>query len=120
MNTLQSEDIRLLTEVGFLAGAQRDLKAATQIFDALEICRPQAGFSYVGMAMAYLNRRQFDEAIARLDKGLASNTDAADVPDLHAVRALVLHMAGRASECDRAIQAAGHHLLARALASRGA
>lgn len=119
MSPLQPEEIRLLTEVGFLAGSRGDVKRATAIFDALQICRPNAGFAYVGMAMAHLNRRQFDDALRRLDDGL-TRTDAADVPDLHAIRALVLHLAGRASECDRAIQAAGNHLLARALAVPGA
>lgn len=119
MNPLSSEDIRLLNEIGYLAGAQRDLASAAAIFDALELCRPDAGFSYVGMAMAHLNRRQYDDALSRLDRGL-TRAQAPDLPDLHAIRALVLHMAGRASECDRAIQAAGNHLLARALVTPNA
>ncbi len=119
MSPLQPEEIRLLTEVGFLAGARGDIKHATAIFDALQACRPNAGFAYVGMAMAHLNRRQYDDALRRLDDGL-KRAEEADAADLHAIRALVLHLAGRASECDRAIHAAGNHLLARALATQGA
>jgi hypothetical protein len=117
MNPLQPEEIKLLTEVGFLAGARGDLQSARAIFGALEQCRPAACFPYAGLAMALLNRRQYDDAVRTLDRGLRQVTEAADVAHLHAVRALVLHLAGRASESDRAVRAAGKHPLALALAA---
>lgn len=117
MSTLPSEDIRLLTEVGFLAGARGDLASARKIFTALELCRPDAGFPYVGLAMALMNRREYDEALRTLDRGLPL-AKAEDQPDLHAMRALALRLDGRAGESDRAIRAAGNHPMAQALASQ--
>lgn len=119
MNPLLPEEIRLLTETGFLAAAQGDLPGAAAIFDALRICRPEAHYTYVGMAMAQLNRRRHDDALRTLEQGLAS-ADASHAGDLHAMRALVLRLAGRASEATRALRAAGDHALAHALAADGA
>jgi hypothetical protein len=115
-NPLQPEEIRLLTEVGFLAGARGDLPSARTIFAALEQCRPDKPFPYVGLAMALLNRRQHDDAVRALDRGLGA-VDPTEAAELHAVRALALRLASRASESDRAIHAAGGHPLARALAA---
>ena len=119
MNPLQPEEIHLLTEVGFLAGARGDLRAARTIFGALEFCRPAAGFAYIGMAMALLNRRQHDDAVRTLDRGLTM-VDGEEVAELQAVRALALRLAGRGSESERAIKAASDHPLARALAAQPA
>jgi hypothetical protein len=116
---LQPEEIRLLTEVGFLAGARGDLPSARVIFGALVGCRPTKSFGYIGLAMALLNLRDHDEAVRTLDRGLAMVVGAQTL-DLHAVRALALSLAGRASECERAIKAAGNHPLALALAGQPA
>lgn len=116
MNPLQPEEIRLLTETGFLAGAQGDLKSATAIFGALQQCRPEAAFAYIGMAMAQLNRRRHDDALRTLDQGLAQ-AGAAHACDLHAMRTLALRLAGRGADSARAAQAAGSHPLVQALAA---
>lgn len=113
MNPLQPEEIKLLTEVGFLAGARGDLKSARRIFGALEMCRPHAPFPYVGLAMALINRRQHDEAVLTLDRGLRL-VDPSDAASLHAIRGLALQMAGRSSESQQAFNAAGSHPLAQA------
>ncbi len=119
MNPLQPDELRLLTEVGFVAAARGELQSATQIFQALEICRPNAGFSYAGLAVAKLARARYDDALQVLARGLATVAPD-DAQDLHALRALVCHMAGRTSECARAIQAAGDHPLARSLTTAAA
>ncbi len=116
MCPLQPEEIRLLAEVGFLAGARGDLESARTIFETLETLRPAAAFPYAGLAMAQLNRRAQDDAVRTLERGLRM-VDPADAPDLQALRALALRLAGRGSECDRAIKAAGDHPLAVALAN---
>jgi len=116
MNPLQPEEIRLLCEIGFLAGARGDLVRASEIFGALEGLRPQSGGPYIGMAMAQLNRRQHDDAVRTLERG-AAMVSAEHLADVHAYRALALRLAGRSGECDRAIQAAGNHPLARELAA---
>lgn len=116
MNPLQPEEIRMLTEVGFLAGARGDLESARTIFHALKLCRPSSPSPYIGLAMALANRREHDEALRTLDRGLAM-VDSKEVAELQAVRALVLSLAGRGSECGRAMTAAGDHPLVRALAT---
>lgn len=118
MNPLQPEEIRLLTEVAFLAAAQGDLDSADSIFDALRRCRPGAHYTYVGMALAQLNRRRHDDALRTLELGLAQ-ADASHASDLQALRALVLHLAGRAAGTRDAARAASGHPLADALLSPG-
>ena len=114
---LQPEEIRLLGEVGFLAGARGDVVSARAIFGALELCRPQAGFPFIGVAMAQLNRRHNDDAVRTLERGLGL-VDESEKAELNAFRALALRLAGRASESDRALQAAGKHPMATALGAK--
>lgn len=116
MSPLQPEDLRMLTEVGFLAGTRGDLASARAIFGALELCRPTACFPYIGLASALLGWRKHDEAVRTLDRGLAL-VDSSEVAEMQAMRALALHLAGRASESARAIKAAGDHPMALALAT---
>lgn len=111
---MQSEDIRLLTEVGFLAAARGDLQRAGVIFGALERLRPAAGFPYIGLAVAMLNAGKPDAAVHELDNGLL-HVPLADAPELHAFRGLALQKAGRQSESLRAFRQAGNHPMALAM-----
>lgn len=114
MNVLQPEDIRLLTEVGLLAAARADRKAATAIFSALERLRPGRAFPYAGQAMAQMNARQYDAAALTLQRG-QQQVQGDDLADLRALRAVALRLAGRAAESEREARDAGMHPLARAL-----
>ena len=111
---LESSDIRLLTEVGFLAAARADVKRAEAIFGALALLRPDRSFSYIGLAMAYLNTHRPEEAVAVLAQG-AKVVRAQDQGELQAVRALALQLAGRTAESLRALQAAGPNRLAKTM-----
>lgn len=115
-NPLRPEDINLLGQVGFLASSRGDLASASTIFEALERCRPYASFAYIGQAIALVNRGRHDDAIRVLDRGLTM-VNADDSAEMHAFRALALGLAGRARECDRAIEAAGEHPMAVELAA---
>jgi thioredoxin-like negative regulator of GroEL len=108
---LDSNDIRLLTEVGFLASARADVPRAEAIFGALACVRPDRNFAYVGLAMAYLNAGRADEAAQVLGRG-AGLVNAQEAPVLEAVRALALQMAGRAAESQRVLLAAAPTRLA--------
>ena len=108
----------MLTEVGFLAAARADVVHAESIFGALERLRPERSFPYIGMAMCYLNAGRHDDA-ARVLERAAKAVVTEDVDEVQAVRALALQMAGRASECDRALKAAGNHPVALALQGLG-
>ncbi len=108
-------DIRLLTEVGFLAAALGDIRRAQVIFRALERVRPAAHFPYVGMAAALMNAGKPDEAVRELDRGLKAVVDPQDQAELQAFRGLALQLAGRTSESRRALALAGDVPLARAM-----
>lgn len=111
---IDSTDIRLLAEVGFLAAARGDIRNAQAIFLALERLRPAASFPYVGMAAALMNAGKPDEAVQVLDRGLRA-AGPQEQEELQAFRGLALHLAGRASESQRALQLAGDLPLARVM-----
>jgi hypothetical protein len=112
MTTLDSDEIRLLHEVGLLAGACADIQSARAIFGALELFRPGSCFPYVGLAMAQINRQEHRDALVTLDRGLMMNDDEGRRRILHAYRALALHLSGRIAERDRAIESAAGHAMA--------
>lgn len=114
MALIASTDIRLLTEVGFLAAAQGDVRRAEVIFRALQRVRPAASFPYVGLAAALMNAGRADEAVRVLDEGVEEGGPQ-DLPELQAFRGLALQLAGRASESMRALQLAGDVSLARVM-----
>ena len=112
MKLLDSAEVRLLTELGFLAAAKADTRRAELIFDSLELLRPQGVFVYAGLAFAYLNAALYQQCLAVLDRGLLRMESDPDKQVLQAVRALAFSWAGRASESTRALQSAGSHPLA--------
>ncbi len=114
MQLLDADEIRLLTEVGFLASARGDVKRAEAIFGGLERVRPQRDFPYVGLATCYLNAGRADDAVRVLERA-GREVQAEDQPQVAAFRALALQLARRASESARAAREAGEHPLARAL-----
>jgi len=111
---LDSNDIRQLTEIGFLAAARGDLVRAGRIFGALERVRPAQAAVYMGLALAALNAGRPEEALPPLERGLRA-VDAADRDLLHALRGLALQLAGRSAEGQRALASAGDHPLARVM-----
>ena len=113
---LDSAEIRLLTEVGFLAAAKADVRLSEAIFASLELLRPNGAFVYCGLAFAYLNAALYESCIAVLDKGL-KHVAPEDISVLQSIRALAFGWAGRASESERALASAGTHPLAAILRS---
>ncbi len=111
---VDSNEVRLLAEIGFLAAARGDVSRAQRIFGALECIRPACAAVYVGLASAFLNRGGFDEALRILDRGLLF-VEPADARVLHAFRALAFELAGRGSERLRALRQAGNLPLALAM-----
>ena len=111
MTLLDADEIKLLTEIGFLAAARADVGRAEVIFSALQSIRPHRNFAYVGLAMTYLNADRADEAVKVLTRG-AALVDDHDLHELEAIRALALQMAGRAGESQRVLVAAGSSRLA--------
>jgi hypothetical protein len=114
---LRLDELRLLAEVGTLASARGDVKRARVIFAALEECVPAEAAPYMGLAFAQIVRRRWDDAVHTLDRGLLLVVPSHQAT-LHAVRAFALRYAGRASECERSLVAAGDHPLALSLLER--
>ncbi len=119
---LESSEIRLLTEIGFLAGGRGQFEQARTIFDALIQLRPERAFPYVGLAMALLNAGRADEAVARLASarqslesviraaGASPNTQALrdEHATLSAYYGLALQMAGHSAESSKILGVLAH------------
>ena len=112
---LDSKEIHLLTEVGFLAAAKSDLKRSVIIFSALKRLRPEGLFVYVGWACALMNSQQHEAAIEVLSRGV-ERVEKEDLATLQAFLALAYQLAGRSSESSKAIEAAHDCRLGRLMA----
>ena len=108
---LNSDEIRLLTEVGFLAAGRGYVSRAERIFGALQRLRPQRAFAPIGLAMAYMNVGRHDEAAGILAYA-AAQVEPAEQAELDAFRGLALQLAGRSAESVRALKSAGENHLA--------
>lgn len=104
---LDGEEIRLLTELGFVAAGAGRLDWAEDIFHALMLLRPQRAFPHIGLALAYMNAARSQEAVALLERARVSvdeGQDGAALADVEAFRGLALQLAGRSAESRRALQ----------------
>ena len=98
-----SADIRLLTEIGFLAAGRGDLARAEAIFGALALLRPRQASAHVGLAMALLNKGRFADAAATLERVTLPTGPERDL--LGAVRGLALQLDRRTAEASRVLRA---------------
>ncbi len=100
---LTPEDIRLLTQVGFIAAGQADVIRAERIFGALARLRPARAFAPVGRAMALLNAGRAPEAVQALQQARPGMQAGEDADTLAAFLALALQLDGRSSESRRTL-----------------
>jgi hypothetical protein len=96
---LCAEDVRLLTQAGFLASGQGDVGRARRIFNGLALARPGRAFHAVGLALAFLNAARTAEAVQVLAQAEAADADERETLD--AWRGLALQLDGRADESRR-------------------
>lgn len=108
---IDEEQLRWLTQCGFLAASQGDLPASQAIFQAVQTERPQASASYVGLAVAQLGQGSTAPAIDELRRGLEVVAPA-DRPELQALLGVVLWVAGRTADSLCALKSAGDTPLA--------
>jgi len=66
--SVNSEDVRILSETGWLAASRGLTEPALSIFEGLIACRPQLAAGYVGQAYALLGAGRFEEAAKVLEK----------------------------------------------------
>jgi hypothetical protein len=100
---LSAEDVRLLTQAGFLASGQGDVGRARRIFNGLALARPGRAFHAVGLALAFLNAARTAEAVQVLAQAEAADADERETLD--AWRGLALQLDGRADESRRLLRA---------------
>ena len=100
---LDPDDIRLLTQIGFMAAARADVQRAEVIFGALLHVRPERSFSHIGMATALLNAGRAGDAVTCLEKARLPPGEDADM--VQAILGLALQLDARASEATRVLRA---------------
>lgn len=66
---LSADDVRLLSDIGFVAACSSQRVRALQIFQALTLFRPLKAFPYLGLALANLNAKKPGEAVQALALG---------------------------------------------------
>jgi len=115
---LDSDDIQLLTQTGFIAAGRADVQRAERIFGALALARPQHDFPHVGMAAALLNAGRPADAAARLGSVQLPPGDAADM--VQAFHGLALQLDRRPGEATRVLRAVAARAQNAATPSEGA
>lgn len=99
---LDTDEVRLLTEVGFLAAGCGDLARADAIFGALRLLRPDRAFPYIGLATARMNAGRAADAVTVLEA--AHITDTAGAQIVRTWYGLALQQAGRNDESRRVLE----------------
>ncbi len=82
---LDADEVRMLSEIGFVAASTGMRRQAAGVFEALIVLRPQRAFAYIGMATLHLDGGRADDAVRTLEVGrrmvdartVAASTDAA-------------------------------------------
>jgi hypothetical protein len=68
---LTPDEVRLLSEVGFLAASAPALQVESErLFRQLIELRPRRAFAYIGLATGWLNRGRPEEAAAAMAEGI--------------------------------------------------
>lgn len=115
---LQSDDVRLLTELGFVAAAAGLTAQSSVVFESLMRLRPWRAFPYIGMATGHLNDGHPDQAQSVLSLGLrvveqhrpadgdadAMNEWAEDRALLAAFSGLALHLGGHRAQSNQVLE----------------
>lgn len=97
-----SDDVHLLTEIGFLASARGDVARAEVIFGALLILRPDRAFAHLGLAIALMNARRPGDAADQL--AAARIPAGADADMVQAMHGLALQLDGRQAQSRRVLR----------------
>ena len=100
---LETEQIQLLTQIGFIAAARADAKRAEVIFGALSRVRADRAFPHIGLAVAWLNAGRAATAVAHLRSVQLPEGDDQDL--LQAFLGLALQLDSRAAEAERVLRA---------------
>lgn len=97
VDDLTNQEVKWLTELGFIAPQVNNIKTALTIFRALVLCRPAEAFPYLGLAFTYLGAEKNEEAITLLEKTLLHHPNNLEVKS---TLALALKLASRNAEAE--------------------
>ncbi len=112
---LTSADIRLLSDIGFVAACSSQREHALQIFQALTLFRPLKAFPYLGLAVANLNAKRPADALQALALGRrVLATGVASSPEIREDHAMLGMFEGIAAQADER-RTEGMRLIAGAL-----
>ncbi|MDK2123492.1 hypothetical protein [Parachitinimonas caeni] len=99
---LAPDEIRLLTELGFVASGAGKLVEAAAIFNGLKAVRPDRSFVYIGLAVTLLNGGKAAEAAMLLEReGLQA---CPDDPEIRVFLGLALRLSRRAQESTKVLE----------------
>lgn len=101
---LQSDEVKLLVQVGFLASGYADVPRAENIFHALMLFRPKKAVAYIGVATALMNAGAAGEAARRLEAIRLPNQEEEDL--IRTFHGLALRLDGRQSESVKMLRTA--------------
>lgn len=102
MSLLESTDIQLLTQLGFMAAGRADTAHSQRIFNALALLRPQHAFAHIGTACAWMNAGKANQAVQYLSRVRLPAGDEADMID--AFHALALQLAGHTHQSTQLLE----------------
>jgi len=97
-----SQDVRLLTEIGFLAAVKGDVMRAEKIFSALLLFRPGKAFAHVGLAVALMNAGRAGDAVAHLTA--ATPDPGEDAEMVQTMLGLALQLDGRSHQSQQVLR----------------
>jgi predicted Zn-dependent protease len=95
---LNSGDLRLLAEIGFIGAQSGQAPAARALFEALAVLRPQSTLPHIGLAQAALGANKHEEGVRILREALKQHPGDIEVT---AFLGLALHAAGESAEARR-------------------
>lgn len=99
---LEPDEVRLLTQVGFIASAHADIDRVERIFGAILRVRPEQSTGFLGMAVGLLNASRAHEAVALLERAHLPAGEEADM--VEAFLGLALQMDARTSDSTRVLR----------------
>lgn len=107
MTSLKVPESKLLAEIGFLAAGRGLPSVARNIMEALLEANPSESGAVIGLAIADLAEKKFDQAIITLQKKILDHDPDHDMG--LAFYGMSLKMAGRAAESEKPLD----HVIAR-------
>jgi predicted Zn-dependent protease len=101
---IDTQTVRLLTEIGFMAMSRGKAREAEAIFAGVQAARPESETPAIGLALTRIGARKLDDAIRILrEEALTRKPESAEAK---CYLGLALKLAGRSSEAEKVLREA--------------